>query len=334
MKPRALLALVTFAAALPALAATSCPQPQVLVGSNCTLSTALGWMTAGLGTQSVVTIYVPPGASGPVDIEVTGLNSSLGTAYTGYLGFMFNEVGKPGSAIVTLPDIVAGAPNSIGLVGPGTGGQFAITQVCWDPTCTNAAPAGAVPNMLSLQLLFSSPNPGDINPGNVQLAVQFLNGSQVTFEEQEAAIHANAPFRVIPNINLGATPATRYVYNGTAVTLPFDVLSVSNFNNPAPITGTVTLQDYHGHNILPPAPLPAIPADGAAGFLLIGIPGNSTAALFPSSTVLPAGSDGIFHGVLVVGLNGLTQTGVSIVLAQEFNGNTMLNLPIFGSPVP
>ena len=310
------------------------PQGLVLVGNNCTLSAALGWITAGLGTDSILTIYVPPGASGPVDIEVTGMNSSLGSTYTGYFGFMGNEVGKPEqSGILTLSDIVAGASQAIGMVPPGHGTQFQVTQVCWDPTCTTAAPAGAVPNMFSLQLLFSSPNPGDVNPNDVQLDVRFLNGSQVTFEEQESALHANAPFRVVPNINLGATPATRYVYNGTAVTLPFDVLSVSNFSNPSPITGTVAIQDFDGHNIVM-ANIPAIPSGGAAGFLVIGRSPGDPLGLFPSSTVLPAGSDGIFHGVLVVGLNGLTPAGISVVLAQEFNGNTMLNLPIFGSAVP
>lgn len=330
---RALLAVTVLAAALPALAATSCPAPQVLAGSNCTLTTALGWITAGQGTQSVFTIYVPPAASGPVEIEVTALSSSLGSTYTGYLGFVGSQPGQPGSTQLTLTDLVKGGPNSIGFVNPGQGFQFLITQVCWDLTCTATAPAGAVPNMLSLQFLFSSPNPSDINPSNIQMAVQFLNGSQVTFEEQETALHKNPPFSVIPNINLGATPATRYVYNGTAVTLPFDVLSVSNLNNPNPITGTATIQDYNGNNVLSSA-IPAIPPGGATGFLLIGIPGNGTPALFPSSTVLPAGSDGIFHGVLVVGLSGLTPAGMNIVLAQEFNGNTMLNLPVFGSLVP
>jgi len=111
------------------------------------------------------------------------------------------------------------------------------------------------------------------------------------------------------------------------------VLSVSNLDNPNPITGTVTIKDYNG-NTIATAIIPAIPPGGATGFLLIGIPGNGTPALFPSSAVLPAGSDGIFHGVLVVGLNGLTPAGMNIVLAQEFNGNTMLNLSVFGSSVP
>ena len=50
------------------------------------LTVALGWGIAGQGTDSVVTIYVPPSASGPVDVEVTGLYSNLGSAYTGIFG--------------------------------------------------------------------------------------------------------------------------------------------------------------------------------------------------------------------------------------------------------
>jgi hypothetical protein len=125
-----------------------------------------------------LTIYVPPNASGPIDFEVTALISSLGSAYTGYFGFKGNQPGNPGSAILTLADIVAGGPNSIGLVDPGQETQFLITQVCWDPTCTSAAPAGAVPNMFSVQFSASSPISSDISlTPNPMLTVQFLNGS-------------------------------------------------------------------------------------------------------------------------------------------------------------
>jgi len=43
-------------------------------------------------------------------------------------------------------------------------------------------------------------------------------------------------------LNLGDTPAGRYVYTGNAVNLPFAVLWMSNLYNSAPITGTVTLR--------------------------------------------------------------------------------------------
>jgi hypothetical protein len=48
MKLQSLLAVTFVAVALPSFAAP-CPPPQVLVGTNCTLSTTLGWVIAGLG---------------------------------------------------------------------------------------------------------------------------------------------------------------------------------------------------------------------------------------------------------------------------------------------
>jgi hypothetical protein len=334
MNLRSLFTVTILAAALPALAAPTCNPPQIVTGNTCTLTAALGWGIAGLGTDSILTIYVPPSASGPVDIEVTGLNSNLGSSYTGYFGFKGNLVGQTQSGILTLSNIVAGGDNSIGLVPPRSLTMFQITQVCWDPTCTAAAPAGAVPNMFSMQLTLSSPNTTDINPNEVQLTARFLDGSgHVTSQEQEPALHTNSPVSIIPGVNLGATPATRYVYNGSAVTLPYDVLSISNFSNPNPITGTAILLDGNGNNVAT-ATIPAIPSNGAAGFLVIGRFAGDPLGLFPSSIVLPAGSDGVFHGNLVVSLNGLTATGLNIVLSQEFNGNSLLNLFVFHSPIP
>jgi len=335
MKLGTLTTVTVLAAALPALAAPTCASPQVVQGNNCTLSTSLGWVAAGSGIASLLTIYVPPNASGPIDFEVTALNSSLGSAYTGYFGFKGNQPGNPGSAILTLADIVAGGPNSIGLVDPGQETQFLITQVCWDPTCTSAAPAGAVPNMFSVQFSASSPISSDISlTPNPMLTVQFLNGSGgVTFEETETSVRSDSPYTLIPGINLGAAPAGRYVYTGAAVNLPFDAISVSNLNNANSISGTLTIQDVNA-NTVATAPIPSIPPGGAAGYLVIGRSPGDTLGLFPSSTVLPAGTDGIFHGTLLVSMDGLTVDGQCIVLAQEYNGNTMLNLPVFHSPVP
>ena len=93
------------------------------------------------------------------------------------------------------------------------------------------------------------------------------------------------------------------------------------------------LKDLTGATVTT-APIPSIPAGGAAGYLVIGRFPGDTLGLLPSSTVLPAGSDGVFHGILEVGLTGQTATGRAIVLGQEFNGNTMLNLFVFRSNVP
>src|SRR6185437_12367180 len=198
MKRQAFLALAVLAAALPALAQPTCNQGQVVQGNNCTFLTALGWGAAGQGNDSILTLYVPPGAKGPVNFHVTALSSSLGSAYTGYFGIRAGDVGTDNGSVVTLADIVAGAPGDIGSIAPGQVWQVRIGQVCWDPACTGAAPAGAVSNMFSLEILIASPNTNDINPSDVQEAVRFLNGSQVTLQTVEMAIRTNSPYDIVP----------------------------------------------------------------------------------------------------------------------------------------
>lgn len=279
--------------------------------------------------------YVPPNASGPINFEVTGLSSSLGSAYTGYFGILLGAPGQPGSVgVLTLADLISATSNNNNQVYPGNSSPALITQVCWDPTCTAPAPAGAAANMFSLQITAQSPVSADIALGpNPLLTIQFVNGSQVTWQETETAVRSNSAFDYIPGINLGATPATRYVYNGAAVTAPFDAISVSNINNTQPITGTVMIQDVNSKTIAT-ANIPAIPAGGAAGYLLIGRTPGDSLGLFPSSTVLPADPTGIFHGNLVVSTTGQTASGFTIVLAQEYNGNSMLNLLVGHGAVP
>jgi hypothetical protein len=288
-------------------------------GNLCAVNLTLGWNTAGQGTQSVLSIYVPPNVSGPVIFHVTALTSSLGTAYTGYLGVKINSPGRP-PQIVTLNDIKAGAPGDINAIPPGQGFQTVVSEVCWDPTCTSAAPNGANPTMFSLQFIVESPNPNDLDRTSApQMTIQFLNGNHVSFEETESAKIGGARNSYIPGVNIGATPAGRYVLVGTAYTQPFDAISLTN-PSAAAISGTATLQDFNG-NTIATATIPSIPAGGAAGYLVIGRTPGDALGLFPSSTVLPAGADGIFHGTLAVEMNG-----PSLVLAQEYNGNAMLNL--------
>src|SRR6202035_1695650 len=156
---------------------------------------------------------------------------------------------------------------------------------------------------------------------NPLLTIQFLNGTQVTFEETgNARATPGLNTSYIPGINLGATPAGRYVYNGAAVTQPFDEFSVTNESTTASITGSVTIQDMNG-NPIATAGIQPIPIGGAAGFLVIGRTPGDPLGLFPSTTVLPAGADGIFHGILAV-----TMSGPNIVTAQELYGNAFLNL--------
>jgi hypothetical protein len=78
----------------------------------------------------------------------------------------------------------------------------------------------------------------------------------------------------------------------------------------------------------------SIPPDGAAGYLLIGRTPGDPLGLFPSTTALPASADGLFHGTLELGTTGQTASGACIVLVQEYNGYSMVNLPVFHSAVP
>ncbi len=336
MKLRMLFVLVIFALTLPAFAVPNCPAPYVVIGNNCAFNTTLGWVVGGLGTQTVLTFYVPPNVTGPITYHITGMSSSLGTAYSGYLGFKGKQPGDPGTVQLTLSDIVAGAANDIGSLPAGSDLQFIVAQVCWDPTCTASAPGNAVGNMLSFQVVIESPNSNDLNiTPNPTSTIQFLNNDgTVNLEGIENAQRSNSVNTIFPNMNMGATAATRYVgTSSTFVTLPFDVLSVSNLNNPNPITGTVTIQTIGGDDITS-TPLPAVPPGGAAGYLLVGRNPGDPLALFPSSLTLPAGADGNFHGQLVVTLNGQSVNGFAIVRAQEYNGNSILFMPAIHSPIP
>jgi len=128
-------------------------------------------------------------------------------------------------------------------------------------------------------------------------------------------------------------PEGRYVFTGSAVNQPFTTLSISNLSNPNPLSGTIKLMDFDGSTIAA-TPLPSIPAGGAAGYLLVGRSPDDTLGLFPSSLVLPAGKDGVFHGMLEISVSGLVPTGQNIILATEYNGNSMVNLPVFHSQIP
>lgn len=334
MKQQTIVAITVFTAALTATAAPTCNPGQVVQGNDCTFTVALGWAIAGLGTQSVLNLYVPPNASGPVTFHVTKLSSSLGSSYSGYFGIRAGDTGKNDSGIASLADITTGAPDDIGPIAPGTGISITVTEVCWDPTCTSPAPAGAIPNMFSMELLMASPRANDLSPIDVLGTVQFLNGSgQVAFETTERSVHGNAPYSIIPGINIGATPDVRYVINGAAFTAPFDAFSISNLDNTGPVSGTVSLKGFDGHTIAS-IPFPSIPPGGAAGYLVVGRTPDDALGLFPSSIVLPAGSDGVFHGILEIQINGVAPTTQVTVLAQEYNGNAMLNLPVLGSGKP
>lgn len=334
MKIQTLVALGVLGSALTAFAAPTCNSAYVVQGNNCVFTAAIGWAIAGLGTQSTLTLYVPPQATGPIDFEVTGLSSSLGNSYKGYLGIVAGDVGQKDTGQVTLADIGPGSPDAIGQVFPGQVVQFFVKNVCWDPTCTSAAPAGAVPNMFSMTFSMASPVSADLDiTPTPRGTVQFLKGTEVTWQENVPAQRPNSAFSIIPGISTGATSDQRYAFDGGAVTTPFDTLSISNLNNPNPIAATMTLKDLSG-NVVATSPAVTVPAGGANGYLLVGRYDGDPLGLFPSNTVLPAAPDGLFHGTLVVATTGQVAGGMCIIMGQEYNGFSMLNLPVFHVPHP
>jgi hypothetical protein len=62
---KGILVITALATGLPALAVPSCNAPQVVQGNNCTPAASVG-LSPVLGTDSVLTEYVPPNATGPV----------------------------------------------------------------------------------------------------------------------------------------------------------------------------------------------------------------------------------------------------------------------------
>jgi hypothetical protein len=184
--------------------------------------------------------------------------------------------------------------------------------------------------MFSAQLQVLAASAADLNilvPS--LLTVRFLNADgSVSFEEQEQAygITAGVTEAVVDSVAEAAMPDNRYVYSGTAVTLPFMVFSITNPSATVSLSGTAYLFDAGG-GIAAQATIPAIPPGGAVGYLLIGRSPGDTLGLFPSSTVFPLSSTdstGTYHGAFAVELNN-----PGIFLAQQFNGFAMLNLVVF-----
>jgi hypothetical protein len=165
---------------------------------------------AALPENCILNLYVPPTASGPVTWTVTALNSTLGGAYTGFMGITVQGF-SPGPGIpVTVASLTPDVLN------PGQADVIRIAQICWDSTCTAGAPAGVVANMFSAQLVLSAANPADVTAASTHLTIQFLNGSQVTFEEAETAQLPGPNVSYVPGVTIAGTAAARYVYNGAA----------------------------------------------------------------------------------------------------------------------
>jgi hypothetical protein len=76
------------------------------------------------------------------------------------------------------------------------------------------------------------------------------------------------------------------------------------------------------HEYQPTATAEPVPGEEQPAFAIVLKDGSVMSAVAVSA--LPAGPDGIFHGILVVTMNG-----PNIVTAQEFYGNAFLNLQVF-----
>lgn len=288
-------------------------------GNSCVRSVVLGWGVAGGGAQSVIT-FLTGTASAPVSFAVSRLNSSLGTSYTGYFGISESLNGAP-STVVN-----ASGFGSLSLAA-GLGAQITVSQTCFDSTCTVATPAAFtgpfLPNMFSVLMTITAASGADLDATPLPLlTVQFLvSNGLVTFQEQEQAVDASA-VRMISAATLdeGASAATRYVYTGNAVNLPYTAFSVSNPSLTTTASISMAVNDSSGNRVAN-VTLPPIPPQGAVGYLLVGRNSSDTLGLLPSGTTLPAGADGIFHGTY-----GIISASVPVVfLSQEFYGSSMLN---------
>ena len=283
-------------------------------GTQCSRTVIFGWGAAGLGTQSVIALVSRPAASGPVQFQIAQINSSLGTGYAGFFGISLSANGAPASTYTsgTVPAVT---------LQPGTESLFVVSQTCFNAGCTASAPAGAVSNMFSMQVTITA-NTGadlDVTPPPL-LTVQFITSGQVTVQEQEQALDVTAiPSSGRTSLNEGAADEDRYVSVGGAYTTPYTAFSVTNPSSTATLTSEIVLSDFSG-NQLASIPLPPLAPQAAVAYLLVGRNAGDSLGLLPYSTLLPAGADGIFHGVY-----GVRASGPVIFLSQEFYGNSMLN---------
>jgi hypothetical protein len=313
-----LLSLVLLAVSIPACAANC--ESYTVVAAGCARTVFLGWGAAGLGTQSVITLLTSPSASGPVTYTITNLSSSKGTGYTGYFGFNASTNGAA-------PAITTGAAFAAIQVPPGAGGQITVLQTCFNAACTAAPPAAFtgpyVSNMFSVLMTITGASGSDLDQTPLPLlTIQFLGpDGLVTFQEQEQAVDVTAVKTVSgATLDEGAAPAGRYVYTGAAVNLPFTSFSVTNPSTTASVTASIAVSDASG-NVIKTVVLPSLPPLSAVGYLLVGRDASDTLGLLPSSSVLPAGADGIFHGTYSV----VNSSGPVIFLSQQFYGDSMLN---------
>ncbi len=100
---------------------------------------------------------------------------------------------------------------------------------------------------------------------------------------------------------------------------PTSAFSVTNPSSTAPLNASIVLYDFAG-DLLATVPLPTLAPLAAVGYLLIGRTPGDPIGLIPFETLLPSGTDSIFHGVY-----GVQADGPVVFLSQEYYGNSMLN---------
>jgi hypothetical protein len=318
MKSRALVASLLFAAALPAFGAPNCGTYAV-VGSQCARTVYLGWGIAGQSTQSWLNVYAPPSVSAPITFQMTALNSSLGTSYTGFFGVKSNRQ--------STTDVLTTAASPISFTAqPGQGTYWVISNTCFNSACTATPPAAFTGSfstiMFSMQMQILGANATDLALVQLPLLTpKFLDSNgNVTLVEQEVAVEFPVSTAGINSLNEAGTPALRYVLSGASYVDAFLAFSVTNPSATQSLTGTLYLLDFN-NNVVASSPIPSIPPLGASGYLLVGRSPGDTLGLFPYSTVLsPTGPEGVFHGTLRVNFSS-----PAIFLAQEFDGISMLN---------
>ena len=313
MRLLSLVPLITALLATSSVAIAGSCENYTPVGQMCSRTVVFGWGIAGQGTQSVIDFISRPAASGPVTFQITQIDSSLGTNYSGYFGITMSTAGAPAATYTS------GTVPAVALT-PGATSQTIVSQTCFNSACTAPAPVGAVANMFSLQLTITANTGADLDVTPLPLlTVQFLT-TGASFQEQEQALDVSSiATSARASVNEGAADEGRYFYSGTALVEPYTAFSVSNPSATASLSATIVLYDFNGDS-LASIPLPPLPPLGAAGYLLVGRTAGDPLGLLPYDTLLPSGADEIFHGVY-----GVQANGPVVFLSQEFYGNSMLN---------
>jgi hypothetical protein len=263
----------------------------------------------------VIEFISRPQATGSVTFQFNQLSSSLGSSYGGYFGVTMSVAGAPAATFANgqIPSVT---------LQPGNLSQAVVTETCFNSSCNVTPPAGLVVNMFSTQLTIIANSGADLDITPLPLlTIQFLNNSgAVSYQEQEQALDVTAiSTSARASVNEGASAEGRYYAPNGAFAQPFTAFSVTNPSPTSTLNASVVLYDFAG-DLLATVPLPPLGPLAAAGYLLVERNPGDPLGLLPFDTLLPSGTDSIFHGVYRVQADGPV-----VFLSQEFYGNSMLN---------